>query len=265
MQLNKAQSNTAIVITSSWIPTHPSTKMIDQVINSTSNLAGLSQNTPMIITIDDLPLAKMDDMAAFDKKMEALEDYSMNLSRKYMTRPNFHILPGMNHLHIGGSVMKALELIDVHYPAVEYVYYVQHDFEFTSGIDHDAFVKVMENFSFVNYILFPQRPKMSTSCGNITISQPARALNKLNSSDDNRSEMRIMELHPTPKWSDNNHFARFHWYKETIASIISLKRAPEDPLHIRARQACRENKPMGLYLYDEVVIGHLDGRHTSVL
>lgn len=34
-------------------------------------------------------------------------------------------------------------------------------------------------------------------------------------------------LLPTATYSDNNHFVRFDWYKETIESLISLARPPE--------------------------------------
>lgn len=79
-----------------------------------------------------------------------------------------------------------------------------------------------------------------------------------------------LTLIPTTAWSDNNHFARFDWYKRVIASLVKLDRAPEDPLMKRANDWCRSNGQRGdgvggLYIYGEWnVIAHLDGRHNTL-
>jgi len=39
--------DTAIIITSSYIPSHPSTYMIETVLNSTKQLIGLSETAPI--------------------------------------------------------------------------------------------------------------------------------------------------------------------------------------------------------------------------
>ena len=43
--------DTAIIITSAWMPSHPSTYMIEMVMNSTKLLTGLSPTAPIFITI----------------------------------------------------------------------------------------------------------------------------------------------------------------------------------------------------------------------
>ena len=71
-----------------------------------------------------------------------------------------------------------------------------------------------------------------------------------------------LQLIPTSSYSDNNHLARLAWYKETLASLVMLTRPPEFPLQVRANTACQEDKSIGLYLYHEVCLDHLDGRHS---
>ena len=51
--------DTAIIITSSWIPSHPSMYMIEMVLNSTNLIAGLSPSAPIFITIDNFRLSDL--------------------------------------------------------------------------------------------------------------------------------------------------------------------------------------------------------------
>ncbi|EED86857.1 predicted protein [Thalassiosira pseudonana CCMP1335] len=168
------EPDTAIVITSSWIPSHPSTNMIETVVNSTVHLKGLSPSTPIIITIDTFVhgssiLSTKDDAATLSKKLEALEEYANRLFEKYLPNPRIHVLPGMSNLHIGGSTYKAVSLIEKHYPSVKYLYYLQHDFYFVKHVDHRLLVNVMEQYpSRVNYVVFPKRWNVNREIGNET-------------------------------------------------------------------------------------------------
>merc|ERR1719203_1805847 len=70
-----------------------------------------------------------------------------------------------------------------------------------------------------------------------------------------------LTLWPTHAYSDNNHLARLSWYKDAIASLIKLNRAPEDPLQVKANNGCWGKGPAseqlkGLYMYHEMNIGH---------
>eukprot|EP00985_Skeletonema_marinoi_P015361 scaffold7912_cov113-Skeletonema_marinoi.AAC.6 len=58
-------------------------------------------------------------------------------------------------------------------------------------------------------------------------------------------------LLPTATYTDNNHLVRFKLYKDTIASMISLTRFPENPLQKRAMDGCVSGRSMGLYAYNE--------------
>ncbi len=265
--------STALIITSSWIPAHPSTEMIETVINSTRRLKGASPTAPIIITIDDFTVDffdRMKNISEIDVKRNDLEEYSMNLVKKYAKSPNVHILPGMDHLHIGGSVIKAMELIELLHPTVKYVYYIQHDFEFSEWIDHMGLIEVMEKYpNTVNMIRFLKRFEINPKCGNATkIFCTVRTfdengnVNKDDDSGETSAVSRNLTLFPAEKYSDNNHLARFHWYKETIQSLISVRRPPEFPLANRAYQVCQNNESMGIYLYYSKSLRHLDGRHT---
>ena len=182
--------------------------------------------------------------------------------------------------------MKALNLIERHYPSVKFLYSRQHDFSFTKDVDHLALANVMDRYpDKINWILFPKRAPhlLRPGCGNeqsILYNRTAMITTAVVDSDNGSGEISggrhndvkafgnddiadaPLRLTPTYYYSDNNHLARFHWYKETIASLIMLQRPPEYPLKVRAVNACKSNKSMGLYIYHELCLAHLDGRHS---
>lgn len=271
--------NTAIIISSDWIPTHPSTIMIDTVINSSQYLIGLPPRTPIFITVDHFATEYSDTegtIHANETKMKALEEYVQNLFHKYLTpatthSPVVHILPAVKHLHIAGNVMKALDLIAEHYPSVEYLYYLQHDFPFVRAVNHLALVDMFEKYpNKVNSIRFKYYPTQAlVGCGDETdlvydISNISNYVEYF--SNKNAVISQNVTLHPTQEYSDNNHLVRFHWYREMMAGLrdhpVGLYQPPEYPFQGTAEEACNAGKPLGLYMYVATVMQHLDGKRT---
>lgn len=251
------ESDTAIIISSSWIPTHPSTYMVDTVVNSTTNFIGLSPSTPIIITVDFLPSNSLT-----EEKQAALDAYVNALYKTYMTNPRVHVMASMEHWHIGGNVLKALALCQHHFPKVNYLHYMQHDFELVRPINHTALVKTMKNHPQVNYIRFKYKPREQTAsfCGNE---------NELTSILPVSGDQTNATIYHTAKYSDNNHFVRFDWYLKFVISPLGFyKRPPENPSQLQANLACASNSSMGLYTYgrpdqkESPVLRHLDGRQT---
>ena len=277
------EQDTAIIITSSWIPSHPSTFLIDSVLNSTRrHLLGLAPSAPIFITVDSMPTSTTSS-SHLEEKIETLEQYIINLYQKHLVHPHVHILPSVQHLHIGGSVMKALQLIEIHYPHVQYVYSLQHDFPFSRDVDHIALRNVMERYSErVNWIRFPKRDPntLHPGCGNeesiwynktFTMMNMESTILAINNTKKNGTSTTVpfhwesmqLQLIPTTSYSDNNHLARLAWYKDMLASLVMLTRPPEFPLQVRANEACQKNQSIGLYVYHEVCLEHLDGRNNA--
>ena len=227
---------------------------------------------PIFITIDTFIHESMFNTMIQDPtipaKLEALEQYSTNLYERYFSNPRIHILPAMNNLHIGGSVMKAMNIIEKTYPKIEFVYYVQHDFQFVKDVDHTALTEAMKTHpDTLNLVRFLYKAEFhSGNCGNSTSILMEHTLTYSPPNEQEKVPERaktILELVPTWKYSDNNHMARFHWYKDLIASLISLRRPPEFPLQVKANERCRSNDSLGLYRYPEIVLAHLDGKHSK--
>jgi hypothetical protein len=252
----EAHADTAIIISSSWIPTHPSTFMVDTVVNSTINFVGLSPSTPIFITVDDIPTSSLT-----EEKQASLDAYVYSLYRTYMSNPKIHIMVSMEHWHIGGNVLKALQLIQHHYPHVQYLHYMQHDFEMARAVNHTALVQTMKDHPKVNYIRFKYKQYETSPvwCGSDI---GDTAILSVSGDIDNAT------IFHTRKYSDNNHLVRFQWYFDLIKSMMYYKRAPELPSQKIAYDACATNESLGLYTYgypgrtETPVLQHLDGRGT---
>mmetsp|Transcript_54101 Transcript_54101/g.114919 ORF Transcript_54101/g.114919 Transcript_54101/m.114919 type:complete len:384 (+) Transcript_54101:102-1253(+) len=259
---------TAIIITSSWIPSHPSTYIIETVLNSTmEHLVGLSPTAPVFITVDHFRFSDYSNLPpALEKRVNELDEYMFNLENRYLSDPRVHVVPSAKQHHIGGSVMRALNLIGRHHPAVRYVYSLQHDFQFDKDVDHLGLVGAMDRHpNKTNYVRFmkPSPLLISKRCyDEKPILWNETAVYRARARPDNDTVV-AHELVPTGSYSDNNHLVRFGWYRDVIASLKMLTRSPEGPLQLRANQGCgRRNGSMGLYLYHETNLRHLDGRRA---
>ena len=276
--------NTAVIVTSSWIPTHPSTHMIDTVIQSIrTNLVGLNKDTtPIFIMVDAIrwspPKTKtrgsddniVDSFKEYEERTRNLDKYISNLYAKYLVvNPNIHIVVSTEHHHIGGNVWKALQLIKDKYPSVQYLYSAQHDFEFSRRVDHTSLIHTMnqhntkKNETTMNYVLFQYKGHEMRSCdrdrkimveglsrNNHTTTTTTNASSSSSSSSraaNNSTSIKNAVLCKSCKYSDNNHLVRFDWYYKFIGDLIGFnKRSPEGPGQYSADRRCEQ---MGLYLY----------------
>ena len=176
--------------------------MIDTVLNSMKYLVGLPQRTPIFITVDGFPDEFFKNIADLSQKNNSLGGYTTALFHQYLSSPHIHILPGAKHSHIGGSVFKAMTLVQSHYPSAEYIYYLQHDFSFVKAVDHMALVDLMTTYpNTMNSIQFKYEYIFLRLNDNLT--------NKVT-------------LVLTNTYSGNNHFVRFEWYFQTIALISNF-------------------------------------------
>ena len=253
-------ASTAILITSTWISAHPSTFLLDTVIHSMQrHLIGLSPNTPIVITVDHLRLddeEHVNNATLVSSKLMQLDQYVTNLTEWYGSNPHVHILASVRHVHIGGSVKKGVEFIDRVYPNTKYIYQLQHDFPFSADLDHVALTQVIDKYTEVNWIRFPKRDPMSLqpACGNevsvwfnstlptrhhhepdniasssTTVSDETATTNDATPSSVGGTEQhsvvtmetKQLQLYPTDYYSDNNHLARFSWYKYAILELMS--------------------------------------------
>ena len=250
------EGDTAIIITSSWVQTHPTLYFIDTVIDSLKNLQGLSSRAPIYIAVDGLRTTK--DMSHIEqsKRLEQLDKYVEMLHLKYDNQTNIHIVVSMAHKHISGNVQKLLRLIESHHPNIKYLYYLQHDFSFKVAINHTALILTMEEHEDdVNIIRFLFRKSLAR-------------IQKSRCKDMRDIQTNGLHLLSTNAYSDNNHLANFEYYKSLIDDLGGKPRPPEDPIQNTAgKMNCTD---LGLWVYQNPdkgkyfeTLDHLDGRLST--
>lgn len=244
---------TAIIVTTNLVPSHPALNMLNETLSSFYLLAGLSPNTQIYITVDQIATgerARVPKGKERAEKKELLEKYIHALYHAYEHEPNIHIIVNAVNLHIGGSFSKAISLLD---PRTQFVYQVQQDFMFITEINHTAIVKTMREYpdtlrlvSFNKRKNFADRFENKNACWN-----QVDAVNSING----------IHFTKTSRWSDNNHFSSVQHYKKILATIGYVRRPLEDPMLVFSRSDCSY---WGPHYYGKPGEGphlrHLDGR-----
>jgi hypothetical protein len=131
---NLSNEDTSVIIISSLIPTHPSIQIMNETYQSLGFLKGLSPTAPLYLAVDGLK-----DGASLEDR-ERLAQYVVNLKAAF-NKYHQHILASDTHLHIGGNIKQAHDMVQT-----EYIYVIQHDFAFRRNVDHSAIVKSMREY-----------------------------------------------------------------------------------------------------------------------
>lgn len=138
--VNTHCQNVSIIITSSFVPSHPSLEVIRRTIESLDYLEGLDlNNTPILITVDGAEFRAKGMSAGSRKKSMILSQYIQNLRQAYGERKNIQILEQPHRINLVGNMRWAIKNVDT-----AFVYVIQHDMPFVSPIDHSALLLTLE-------------------------------------------------------------------------------------------------------------------------
>jgi len=144
---------TAIIILSNLIPSHPSLRMIDKTIESLAIFKGLHPKTPMFITVDGPPPPRRGPQVIDDEKLKRLDAYTEALYKRFSGTDYSHVTIVVNphHQHINGAIRKVVHsLIDPE--KTKFIYVLQHDLRFVwekKIIDHTALIETFHDYSGV--------------------------------------------------------------------------------------------------------------------
>jgi len=255
--------DTSIIITTSWIKSFPTLYFIREVVDSLSMLNGISSMAPIIITVDGMKITNPDDekeILEYQKKQQQLDSYVEMLHNEYHNHTNIHIFTSIVHQHISGSVRKALNLVELHYGGcIEFLYYIQHDFPFVERIDHASIVKTAKENDSIHIIRFLLQSHVEND--DLCRVNKTPVLIETNN----------ISLAATSWYSDNNHFAKFSYYKSMIYDLGPNPRPPEGPRQYEAShtQNCTDLK-WWCYMDPSTgnltsTINHLDGRGSNIV
>ena len=260
-QEEKLKPGTTIVISTNYMPSLPSTEMIDSVIRSLTFLKGLPPDSPMIIAVDGV---RDEDDEGNSKnvyngpKNKLLDKYVKAIKRNH-DGPHTTIFRSKRNNNLLGNMYYAIQKVKT-----EYIYVLQHDLPFINEINHTALLETLEdNPNEVRLVRFPTERVL-------TRNRDQGVCNEDNI--DFKSSSNGLHLTKTHTWSDRNHLTRKSYYDEMFTLPGWKKyRAMEFLMKDYALKNCSY---WGSYLYgkrkDDPTIFHLDGRrdgshHTSTV
>eukprot|EP00557_Chaetoceros_sp_GSL56_P000886 CAMPEP_0176500792 /NCGR_PEP_ID=MMETSP0200_2-20121128/13786_1 /TAXON_ID=947934 /ORGANISM="Chaetoceros sp., Strain GSL56" /LENGTH=329 /DNA_ID=CAMNT_0017899575 /DNA_START=148 /DNA_END=1137 /DNA_ORIENTATION=- len=254
---SKADKETAILVTTNWIPSAPSIDLVKEVMDSLNLIEGLSPKAPTYIVIDHIfPESHRDGKKNKEERIAlevTLEEYSFNLMKEYMHRDNVHVIVNKVNLHIGGNINKTLELLE---PETKYLYVLQHDFKFIKPINHTAIILAMKTYpQRLKHVRFNKKTNVPKRRGDVCWYEP-----------DAQIHVDGANFTKTCGWSDNNHFSSVEHYKRLIKELGStINRPLEAPMQHKMYQFnnCSE---WAQHVYGSPWQGrhilHLDGRNS---
>lgn len=223
-----------VIITASHIKSHPSTKLIDKVINSL-NLINLPQNTPIILAHD------------YNNNKQYLE-YLQNLKRKYSYNKNIIINLRNTKGHLTGNIRDAFKLVKT-----KFVLILQHDLPFIKKLDIKKVMEDMNKNNLLKHIRFNKRKNIKSGFDSIN--------NIFNLIKINNNYSYIS----TPGWSDQNHLTYTDYYKNIVLKECKDGSFMENYLQGKITNLSKHKK-YGTFLFgefnEEKYIQDLDGRNN---
>ena len=230
-------NNLTVIITASFIKSHPSIDFIRTVIESFKNI-NITKTTPIILAHDysENPL--------FKQYLHSLEIYIQD-------KQHIKIIVRDNHGHLTGNVRNAFRFVDT-----EYVLIVQHDLPYIRAFDIQQIIQDMSHTTELKHVRFNKRKTIKTGF-------------------DARSDLfgkQIKSLHNTytrtPGWSDNNHICRSDYYRNVVLAESKDGKPMESYLNGRCTDETSHDK-YGTYIYgglnEMAYITHIDGRNKFTL
>ena len=231
---NKNVGILTIIITASFIPSHPSIELVKETINSLL-LINMPNDTKIILAHDYSDNNKY-------------SQYLQNLNNYVKYNNNITIVKCDRHRHLTGNIRNALK--DVY---SKYLLVVQHDLPFVKQIDIQKIIEDMNENQNIKYIRFNKRK-------NIKI-----GFDSVNDIFGEQQKQKNYIYTKTPAWSDNNHICLTQYYKDII-----MKECPDGyPMESKFQGKINKktHKKYGTYLFGELnhpkIIRHTDGRNKK--
>lgn len=234
---SKKQPNYSVIITASFISSHPSIEFIKATLDSLEH-ANLNKNTPVILAHD------------YSSDGKFIE-YLKNLKRYIANKKNIKLVVRKSPGHLTGNIRNAFK-----YVKTEYVLIIQHDFPFIRSFDIEKIIDDMKENPELKHIKFNKR-------ANIKIH--SNAINDLFGKEVKSSNYTYTR---TPSWSDNNHICRSDYYRNIILKECNNGKPMESYLMNKSKTRKIHDK-YGTYIFGPInqrpYIKHLDGRKRKHL
>ena len=221
-----------VIITSSYIPSHPKLNIINSVINSIYNYIKYSQELKIIIACDGLK----------ENNKDYLE-YIQNLINFYKNNKNIEVILNKNFGHLVGNIKNVINKIET-----KYIMIIQHDLLFCMDIDLDEILEDLNKYPEIKHLRFNKRNNIKAGWDNTKKFASRIIKNKY-----------IL----TESWSDQNHISTLDYYKNIVLKEVNEKTFMERILNKKSKG---NHKKYGTFIYGHLnmknSIIHVDGSET---
>lgn len=231
-------SNLTIVITASFIPTHPSRFIIEKTLESLKYI-NMRPGTKIVLAHD------YNDSDDYAKYLKNINDYAEQ------SPMDIEIAMCAEHGHLVGNVRNAFARI-----ASKYALVIQHDLPFVRKFDIQKVMEDMEENPGIKYVRFNKRSNIKTEFD---------AFNDLFGFQQIQKNYTYTR---TPAWSDNNHLCLTSYYTDIVLKECDNGGPMEKILHGKITDI-ESHEKYGTYLFGPLeqkrFIKHTDGRKTTGL
>ena len=265
--MNTLSEFLTIIITTSPIKSHPSTYVLDQVIES-FNLIDELNDCKKLIICDGYQIISNNKYKSGKISQDVATNYEIYIESIIDKYDNSEVIKRESRYGFAENVKYALELVKT-----EYVIIIQHDQIFLRNINFKDIIDMMTRHNNINYVNFISLQ---------TVNYEAKLISRYNTFYEEykkKSDLCGLSIIPLLFWYDKPHICRTSYYKDYVfgnkhlilktRKRISVKNFIEDSFG----QVVKENIKIGGYeefikynsfLYyddpDNPAIAHIDGR-----
>jgi hypothetical protein len=268
-----------IIITTSAIPSHPSTDVIDEVIEALVHIKSPNVNiTDVYIVCDGYNIRGLDEKPNFKPPKITVEksaDYELYISVLEKKYSQYKIIKRNKRYGFAKNLRYILDMVET-----TYVLVVQHDWVFRKDVDLDKIMCAMDKSDEIKYVNF-----MSSSSTNylnrifkLKNGFKGHKIDKEQIIKSNKEKFGI-DIVPLMFWYDKPHICRTDYYKSFVFGqkhydslrdkLIQIRSFVEDSLGNVILNNVKKNglsahAAYGTYLYyeepDAEYVSHSNGR-----
>lgn len=226
-----------IIVTCSFIPSHPSIHIIKETLESLSLLGNIS-NTKIILAHD------YNDNINYHLYLENLREYVKDNS-------NIEIVVRSTHGHLTGNVRNAISHV-----TTKYVLVIQHDLPFIEPVDIYKVIEDIEENPQLKHIRFNKRRNILA--GFDSIKSEIFGLQRI---------QKNFIYTRTPGWSDQNHLCLTSYYNDLILKECKDGNFMEKTMQYKATRSDYSHDRYGTYIFGPLnhnaMIKHTNGRKSQ--
>lgn len=224
-----------VIISASYIPSHPGISVIKETIESLDKLG--REDLEVIISHD------YSDHKDYKLYLQNLETFISNV--KYRVKS----IVSDSHVHLTGVIRNAIKEV-----LTDYVLIVQHDLPFIRDFKVDKIISDMEENPKIKHVRFNKRKNIKL------------IFDSINDLFGHEVDCKNYTYTRTPAWSDQNHICLTTYYNDLILHECKDGNFMEEQIHGKSTDEESHSK-WGTYLLganeEEPYIKHLDGKKFS--